>query len=403
MSLPLEGIRILDFGQGVAGPYCAQQLADQGADVIKIEPPRGDWSRTMGASAEDGQGGVFVSVNRNKRGICLDLRKAEAIAIAKQLAAVADVIVESFRPGVMARLGLGAAELRLTNPGLVYLSVTGFGQDGPNVDLPAGDSTMQAYGGLMSVIGERDGSPLRVGNVVSDMLAGMNGFSGVLLALLQRNADERGRDVQVSLLDSIVAFQAPPLTEFLMTGKLPKRMGNDHPLISPSGSLKTSDGAISFTVFDHQWTGFCAGLGLAELEGDPRFNSPSGRQLNRDELSERLATVFALHSRDWWIDKLRKMDVLCAPINDYNDLIKDIQVCHNQLIGQSRQGDRTYPSLSSPIRLPGNATPNQTPPRLGEHTREILSTSCGCSTQVIDELLARGVVLEANVKKENLP
>ena len=403
MSLPLEGIRVLDFGQGVAGPYCAQQLADQGADVIKIEPPRGDWSRTMGTPGEDDQGGVFVSVNRNKRGICLDLRKAEAIAIAKQLAADADVIVESFRPGVMARLGLGAVELRLTNPGLVYLSITGFGQDGPNVDLPAGDSTMQAYGGLMSVIGERGGSPLRVGNVVSDMLAGMNGFSGVLLALLERSANGWGRDVQVALLDSIVAFQAPTLTEFLMTGKTPKRMGNDHPLISPSGAVKTSEGAISYTVFDHQWTGFCAGMGLAELANDPRFNSPGGRQQNRDALSELLAPVFALHSRDWWVAKLRKMDVLCAPINDYNDLITDIQVRHNQLIGQSRQGDRTYPSLGSPIRLPGNAMPNQAPPLLGEHTREILSTSCGCSTQVIDELSARGVVLEANIKKENLP
>jgi crotonobetainyl-CoA:carnitine CoA-transferase CaiB-like acyl-CoA transferase len=262
---------------------------------------------------------------------------------------------------------------------------------------------MQAYGGLMSVIGERGGSPLRVGNVVSDMLAGMNGFSGVLLALLERSANGRGRDVQVALLDSIVAFQAPTLTEFLMTGKTPKRMGNDHPLISPSGAVKTSEGAISYTVFDHQWTGFCADMGLAELANDPRFNSPGGRQLNRDALSELLAPVFALHSRDWWVAKLRKMDVLCAPINDYKDLIADIQVRHNQLIGQSRQGDRTYPSLGNPIRLPGNAVPNQAPPLLGEHTREILSTSCGCSTEVIDELSARGVVLEAKVKKENLP
>ncbi len=394
MSLPLAGIRVLDFGQGVAGPYCGQQLADQGADVVKVEPPRGDWSRTMGAPGQDGQGGVFVSVNRNKRGLCLDLRQGEAVAIAKQLAGSADVIIESFRPGVMDRLGLGATAMRAGNPGLVYCSITGFGPDGPNVELPAGDSTMQAYGGLMSIIGERGGAPLRVGNVVSDMLAGMNAFSGVLLALLQRGADGRGRDVQVSLLDSIVAFQAPPLTEFLLTGKLPQRMGNDHPLITPSGAINTSDGAISFTVFDHQWAAFCAGLGMEHLAIDARFASSGARQANRDALTAALAPAFATQTRAWWIARLRAMDVLCAPINDYNDLVADPQVRHNQLFGQSQSGGRTYPSVRNPIRMAGaNAAALAAPPKLGEHTHHILAQSCGCTPLLIDDLLARGVAL----------
>jgi crotonobetainyl-CoA:carnitine CoA-transferase CaiB-like acyl-CoA transferase len=393
LSLALGGLRVLDFGQGVAGPYCAQQLGDQGADVIKIEPPRGDWSRTMGTPDTDGQGGVFVSVNRNKRGLCLDFRHGEAIAIAKQLAVSADVIIESFRPGVMGKLGLGSTELRATNPGLVYCSITGFGPDGPNVGLPAGDSTMQAYGGLMSIIGERGGTPLRVGNVVSDMLAGMNGFSGVLLALLQRASDGQGRDVQVSLLDSIVAFQAPPLTEFLLTGKLPERMGNDHPLITPSGTIQTCDGAISFTVFDHQWNAFCSGLGMEKLTTNKQFSTSGARQQNRDALSALLAPTFAKQTREWWINKLRAMDVLCAPINDYSDLVTDAQVRHNQLFGQSHSDDRSYPSLRSPIRFSGSSTVNTAPPRLGLHTREILAQSCGCAPDLIEELLARGVAL----------
>ncbi|HYE70323.1 MAG TPA: CoA transferase [Aquabacterium sp.] len=396
---PLQGLRVLDFGQGVAGPYCAQLLADHGAEVIKVEPARGDWSRTMGEPGEQGQSGVFVSVNRGKRGIALDLRQPEGKAIAAQLAAASDVVVESFRPGVMARLGLGAAELRRTNPGLVYCSVTGFGPDGPNVDLPAGDSTMQAYGGLMSIVGERGGSPLRVGNVVSDMLAGTNAFSGVLLALLRRAADGRGTDVGVSLLDSLVAFQAPPLTEFLMTGKLPQRLGNDHPLIAPSGAVETADGAICFTVFDHQWKGFCEALGLGGLSTDPRFSASGDRQRNRDALKAELAATFASATRAEWLGKLRAIDVLCAPINDYQDVVDDPQVRHNGLVQALKSADgRTYPSIRNPVRM-GPAAPQLAPPRLGEHTREILQTLCRLEPEQVDQLASRGAVF--GVEQEN--
>lgn len=393
---PLHGIRVLDFGQGVAGPYCGQLLADHGAEVVKIEPPRGDWSRTMGAPGSQGQSGVFVSVNRGKRGMSLDLRQPEAVEIVRGLAATSDVVLESFRPGVMDRLGLGRADLRRINTGLVYCSVTGFGPDGPNVDLPAGDSTMQAYGGLMSIVGERGGEPLRVGNVVSDMLAGMNAFSGVLLALLRRGAGAPGSDVQVSLLDSIVAFQAPPLTEFLMTGKLPERLGNDHPLIAPSGAIRTRDGAITFTVFDHQWQAFCDGLGLPQLAADARFATSGDRQRNRDELRAVLEPVFAEGTRTQWLDRLRTMDVLCAPINDYRDLLADPQVRHNALFGRIPGEDGTYPAIGNPIRLSGGGTGAMSaPPRLGEHTKDILGRCCGIAAERIAELLARKVAVAA--------
>lgn len=369
----LDGLRVLDFGQGVAGPYCAQLLGDQGADVIKVEPPRGDWSRTMGQTNDAGLTGTFVAVNRNKRGLCVDLREAQALAAVRKLALEADVLVESFRPGVMDRLGLGRAALREGNPDLVYCAVTGFGASGPNVELPAGDSIMQAYGGLMSIIGERDGDPLRVGNVVSDMLAGTNAFSGVLLAIMKRKRAGRGIDVDVSLLDSVVAFQAPPLTEYLLTGNVPRRLGNDHPLIAPSGSARTKDGRINYTVFDHQWSAFCAGMGVAALAGDERFRESGLRQRHRDALNAALAPVFAQGTSAEWLAKLRALDVLCAPINEYPALVADEQVRHNGLVGEARDAaGRAIPMLRNPVRLDGEEGEHRAPPRLGEHTAEIL-------------------------------
>jgi crotonobetainyl-CoA:carnitine CoA-transferase CaiB-like acyl-CoA transferase len=396
VTLPLEGLRVLDFGQGVAGPYAGQLLGDHGADVIKVEPPRGDWSRTMGAQDGTGLTGTFVAVNRNKRGLCLDLRKTEAIEIVRRLALEADILVESFRPGVMDRLGLGREALRRDNPGLVYCSVTGFGESGPNVDLPAGDSIMQAYGGLMSIIGERDGDPLRVGNVVSDMLAGTNAFSGIVLALLTRATTGKGGDVRVSLLDSIVAFQGPPLTEFLLTGKTPRRLGNEHPLIAPSGAVRTNDGQINFTVFDHQWPDFCAKLGLAPLAADARFADSGLRQQNRDALNRELAAVFETRSSGEWIDALRQMDVLCAPINDYPALVEDSQVRHNEIVGSVRDaGHRAIPMLRNPVRLDANPPKLSAPPRLGEHTRQILRSELGFDEARVAQFISAGIALGA--------
>jgi crotonobetainyl-CoA:carnitine CoA-transferase CaiB-like acyl-CoA transferase len=394
MTLPLRGLRVVDFGQGVAGPYCGQLLGDHGADVIKIEPPRGDWSRTMGTANETGLGGTFVSVNRNKRGLCLDLKQPEAQKIARALAVRADVVVESFRPGVLDRLGLGYDVLSGDNPQLVYCTVTGFGETGPNVDLPAGDSIMQAYGGLMSIIGERDGEPLRVGNVVSDMLAGANAFSGCLLALLARGTEGKGRKVSVALLDSIVAFQAPPLTEYLLTGQQPRRLGNQHPLIAPSGTARARDAVVSFTVLDHQWARFCSGIGLPGLANDPRFADSASRQRNRDALSAKLAAMFRTRSAAEWVAALREIDILCAPINEYPTLVTDPQVVHNGLLGSTHDtAGHALPMLRNPIRLEREAILYAPPPRLGEHSRDILAHELGYDDRTIRDLTARCIVL----------
>lgn len=394
MTSLLAGLRVLDFGQGVAGPYCAQLLGDHGADVIKIEPPRGDWSRTMGAQTESRMSGTFISVNRNKRGLCLDLKMREAVSVAKALALKADVIVESFRPEVMDRLGLGYEELRRHNPKLIYCAITGFGESGPNAGLPAGDSTMQAYGGLMSIVGERDGDPLRIGNVVSDMLTGTNAFSSVLLALVGRTSTGEGRRVGVSLLDSIVAFQAPPLTEYLLTRTPPQRVGNEHPLIAPSGSARTKNGMIMFTVFDHHWVRFCAEMGIPELAVDPRFCDSGARQCNRDELRNRLAPIFATCTSEKWLERLRAMDILCAPINAYPDLIQDPQVLHNNLIQfMSGQGGVALPGIRNPVRVAGETEHMRAPPLVGQHTQEILKSELGYDERRIEHLVETGVAV----------
>jgi crotonobetainyl-CoA:carnitine CoA-transferase CaiB-like acyl-CoA transferase len=336
----------------------------------------------------------FVSVNRNKRGLCLDLKRPEAVAIAKALALKADVVVESFRPGVMDRLGLGYEALRRDNPRLLYCGVTGFGESGPNVDLPAGDSTMQAYGGLMSIVGERHGDPLRIGNVVSDMLTGMNGFGGVLLALLARAASGKGKKVSVSLLDSIVAFQAPPLTEFLLTNTPPQRIGNEHPLISPSGSARTQDGMIMFTVFDHHWVRFCHEMDVPELATDQRFADSGARQRHRDVLCDCLAPIFATRTSAQWLEQLRAMDILCAPINEYQELVRDPQVVHNELIQfMAGPGSVPLPGMRNPVRLENEASHMRAPPLIGEHTREILATELGYGVPEVERLLDSGAAL----------
>ena len=335
---------------------------------------------------------VFTSVNRNKRGICLALKDPEAIGLARGLAIRADVVVESFRHGLMDRLGLGYEDLRRTNPGLVYVGVTGFGPDATNVDLPASDSIMQVYGGLMSIVGARDGEPLRVGNVVSDMIAGANAFSGALLGILRRPVRVEGPEWMSLCSISWWPCQAPPITEYLLTGQLPKRLGNDHPLIAPSGAMQTVDTAVVFAVLDHQWPGFCRSLGMPELEKDPRFSSSALRQGNREVLRQILQPVFVSKTTQQWLGDLRRADVLCAPINDYAALVRDDQVRHNQLLQRHSGG---FPLVRNPVHLSGSDTPMLPLPALGEHTRSVLQQELGCNDEQIASLAQRKVIFPA--------
>jgi crotonobetainyl-CoA:carnitine CoA-transferase CaiB-like acyl-CoA transferase len=367
MSRVLEGVRVLDFGQGVAGPYCAMLLGDHGADVVKVEPRRADWSRTMGAQDGSGFTGTFVAVKPQQA------RRVPRPRAARGHRRRARARIEgprggrSFRPGVMDRLGLGREALRGENANLIYCSVTGFGETGPNAAMPAGDSIMQAYGGLMSIVGERDGDPLRVGNVVSDMIAGANAFSGVLLALLGRERGEPGDgDVRVSLLDSIVAFQGPPLTEYLLTGNAPKRLGNEHPLIAPSGAVRTADGQINYTVFDHQWRAFCANLGLERLAEDPRFAGTGARQVEPRRVETRSCRPCSARApARSGSRRCAPTTSWCAPIHEYPALVADPQVKHNAILGTVASGERDLPMIRNPVRVGEEAPRLAAPPAPG--------------------------------------
>ncbi len=391
-KLPLSGLKVVDFSQGVAGPYGTMLMAEFGADVVKIEPLRGDWGRTLGTLLSETESAPYLAINRNKRSAAIDLKNAECLDIAKALVAQSDIVVSNFRPGVMARFGLDYPSLRATRPDLIYCTVSGFGDAGPAIDYPSGDSTMQAWGGLMSIVGGPDDAPTRVGNVVSDILSGMNIFTGTLLAVIERERTGLGTEVAVALLDSMIAFQTPAFAEFLATGVPPPRTGNDHPLVAPSGLFKTADGSIVFSVLQHQWADFCKFFDIPELTHDPRFAQSSDRIANRAALNDILRTLFAGETTAEALRRIRLCDVPCAPVNDYAAVAADEQVKRNELLDRVRHPTLgPVPYVRVPVKVGGMVPPRGHAPRLGEHTSEVLAAA-GVSAARIASLREQGFV-----------
>lgn len=389
--LPLEGVTVADFGQGVAGPYAGMLLADHGATVIKVEPPRGDWGRSIGGRDFAGHSAVSVAMNRNKRSVTLDLSIPEARQVARELVDRSQVVLENFRPDVMERMGLGFEAVSAARADLVYCSINGFGATGPYVKLPAGDSITQPLAGLMSIIGGPQDPPMRVGNVVSDMLAGMNAFQGVLLGLMQARSARQSQRVNVSLLESMIAFQAPTFTEYLMTGTLPARSGNDHPMIAPSGAFRTRDGWVYFTVIEHMWQRFCEGVGLKELLDDGRFVDNARRMANRQPLNELLAPRMKALTTEDCLVLLRRVDVPCSRINDYADVVADPQVRHRAVFSRvDHAALDKLPVIRTPVALEGEHVPYQHPPINGQHTREVLGEVLGYPQARVAALLNSG-------------
>lgn len=394
---PLSGRLVLDFSQGVAGPSCAMLLADLGANVIKIEPPEGDWARGVGHQVVPLESTAHLSLNRNKRSVCLDLRKKEGCAIARQLAQRSDIVVQNFRPGVLEKFGLGYDDLVVGNPRLIFASILGFGEEGPLAGAPATDSTMQAFGGLMSINGDQGGPPLRMGNMVSDMLAGSYLSQGVLAALLYLGQTGRGQRVNVSLLDALVAFQAAPITEYAMTGVLPVRSGRRHPMIAPSGTYAVKDGLITLVATSQLWSKFCLAIQRAELATDPRFATAEARLQNRDLLDKIIAPFFAKLTKEEALGLARKHDLVCAPINDYAELLQHEQASANQLMRTwSHERLGRISTARNPVQYESFATNWNRPPLLGEHTREVLSAELGMDGLSIDALIKSGAAIDTS-------
>ena len=391
-GLPLEGVRLVDFSQGVAGPYCAMQLAELGAQVIKIEPAEGDWLRSVGHQVLPLESSAHLSLNRNKRSICLNLRHPDGAHIAQALVAKSQILVQNYRVGVLEKFGLGYDQIRQANPRLVYATILGYGAQGPLASAPATDSVMQAFGGLMSINGDGD-VPLRMGNMVSDMVAGTYLSQGVLAALLTLARTGKGQEVTVSLLDALLAFQSAPVAEFLDSGVLPKRSGSRHPMISPSGTYKVRDGFVTLVATQQLWKKFCLAIGMPELTDDRRFADNDARLTNRDSLQALITPFFAQRNREEILGLARDHDLVCAPINDYQALTEHEQVQANHLLqswthpvlGQAR-------GVRNPVRY-GEFDPVWgPPPMLGEHTHEVLRDDLGFADDEIARVRASGAV-----------
>ena len=380
----LAGVRVLDLTRVLAGPWCTQVLADLGADVIKVERPgSGDDTRGWGPPfLKDAEGNetpesaYFLCANRNKRSLTVDLSTAQGQAIIRRLAMRSDVLVENFKVGDMARYGLDAATLRAAHPGLVYCSITGFGQDGPYAQRAGYDFAVQGLGGLMSVTGAADGEPQKVGVAVADLFTGMYATVAILAALRHRDATGEGQVIDMALLDAQVAMLANLGSHYLVGGQVPARQGNAHANIVPYQVFAVADGHIIVAVGnDRQFARLCELLGEPELASDERFSTNAGRVRHRDVLVPQLQSALMSRDRQTWLVLLEAAGVPCGPVNDIADVFGDPQVrARDMCINMEHQSAVSLPLVASPIKM--SATPIRyvrPPPLLGEHTEEILA------------------------------
>lgn len=390
----LDGIRVLDLSQGAAGPICTQVLGDLGADVIKVEPPDGEWGRTLGPPFVRGVAAAFLGMNRNKRSITVDLKRPGAAEVIHRLARGCDVFVESFRPGVTERLGVDYESLAAPHPALIYCSITAFGAAGPWRDKPGVDGVVQAASGLMSVTGTADGPPVKVGVPAADMVGGHLAAQGILAALVARGRDGRGQRVEISLLDALIAFQAVPLSMYFASGESPQRTGSAAPYAAPNEALPTKDGHIMVAAYTPaRWQSLCTVLGRPDLLSDPRFADGAQRVRNRAALGEELAVTFRTATTAEWVERLEAADILCGPLLSYPDLAAHPQVRSSGMIttvSHPVQGRNRVPGI--PHRLAATpASVRRPPPLAGEHTEEVLGEA-GFSAQEIAALRAGGVI-----------
>ena len=394
MSAALEGIRVIDLTRAMAGPFCCMLLGDMGADVIKVEPPGGDGARHAGTMLAPGVSAAYLAPNRNKRGITLDLKRPEAVAVLARLVATADVLVENYRPGVTRRLGIDHERLRPINPRLIYCSISGFGQTGPYASRPGYDLIGQATSGIMSATGGPDGPPIKVGVPIASMGAGLFAVVGILCALRARRVTGRGQHVDTSLFEAGLALSAWEATEYWYTGQIPRRLGTAHRLSAPYQAFRASDGHLTVGAGNSRlWPRFCEVLGLSPLVDDARFKTVGDRVKNQRELERLVEAVTARHTRAHWLEKCEASGIPAGPIYTVPEALAD---AHAQARGMTQEYD--YPgvgrvkTLGNPVKL--SRSPVRAPkgaPRLGEDN-EALFAELGYGRGEIDALRARGAI-----------
>ena len=381
LKSPLAGLKVIELARVLAGPWIGQTLADLGAEVIKIEAPQGDDTRRWGppfvrdADGKDGDAAYFHSCNRGKRSVVADLRSVEGVALVRGLVADADVLIENFKVGDLAKYGLDYASLSALNPRLVYCSVTGFGQDGPYAKRAGYDAMIQAMGGLMSITGEADGPPQKVGVAIGDLCAGLYGVIAIQAALAMRERTGRGQQVDIALLDTMVAMLANQNLNYLVSGGVPARLGNAHPNIVPYQVFAVRDGHIMLAVGNNlQFDKLCNLLDLPALVTDPRFASNAARVQHRVELVTVIADALRIRERNGLLAQLDACGVPAGPINTIAEVFDDPQVRHRQMRLDLGSGhpDATLPGVRTPIRFSdAELAVSQRSPRLGEHTEVV--------------------------------
>ncbi len=389
-SSALARFRVIDLTQVRAGPTACRQLADWGADVVQVQMPenmRGD--DTLGGQ----DGSDYQYTHRNKRSITLNLKEPEGIAVLKQLIAKADVVVENFRPDVKFRLGIDYESLKLTNPGLVYASISGFGQSGPLAERPGFDQIAQGMGGLMSVTGDPTGAPMRVGIPIADLCAGIFAAQGILVALLEREKSGQGQWLHTSLLESMVYMMDFQTSRWLIDGEVATQAGNFHPTSIPTGVYKARDGYMNIAVFGSKiWERFCDILDAPEWVTDSRFHDKAGRSVNRDVLNADINARLAKQDRAYWIERLNAGGVACGVINNMKDALSESQIEHLGMIKDvvsNRMGKQRM--VGQPVQL--TRTPShiaRSAPKRGEHTEEILA-EFGYSSDDVARFKTKGV------------
>jgi crotonobetainyl-CoA:carnitine CoA-transferase CaiB-like acyl-CoA transferase len=393
---PLSGLTVVDLTRVLSGPYCTMMLGDMGARVIKIEQPgRGDDTRAWGPPFVAGESAYFLSINRNKESLTLDLKNPASWRILESLLDRADVLVENFRPGTLDRLGLSYAEVARRWPRLVYCSISGFGHTGPRRAEPGYDAVIQAEGGLMSITGAADGPPFRLGVAIADIVSGMFAAQGITLALLARERTGRGQQVDVGMLDATAALLTYQAGIFFATGNTPGRMGNRHPTIVPYETFPASDGDFVVAVGnDEQWRRFCGAIGARDLEDDERFATNRGRVSHYDVLRPRLAEKLRERPRAAWVDALKAAGVPCGAVREVSEVLQDEHLKARHMIESVEHAVAgAVTVLGVPMKLSDTPGAVRTaPPALGQHTDRILRDDLGLGDREIAGLRASGAI-----------
>jgi len=404
-SGPLAGITVLDLTRILAGPFCTQMLGDLGADIIKIERPgSGDDTRRFGppflkddAGNDTVESAYFMAANRNKRSVAVDISKPEGQALIRRIAQKSHVLVENFKVGNLARYKLGYDDLKEDNPGLVYCSITGFGQTGPYAGRPGYDPLIQAMGGFMSVTGEPDGVPMKAGVPIADIMAGMYATVAINAALRSREVDGKGQYIDVGMLDTQAAWLSIQAMNYLIGGEPPARLGNGHPNIVPYQVFATADGHIMLTIGnDAQFKRFCKFAGCMELTEDERFATNGLRVGNRDALIEVMEPVLAARPSQEWLTELERLTIGCGPINTVDKVFADPHVQDRGMVinmPHDAVGGRHVPLVANPLRFSENPVSyRHTPPVLGADTEDVLRSVLELDEAELDGLRSSGII-----------